>query len=75
MKEELKKPYCNAPYCNHSVNSYCRWEHNCIDYKQGTLNFCSACEYYYETKPLTLWKKIINFFPLYGKKGGRPKKT
>lgn len=35
-----------------------RWEHNCEDYKKGTLNFCSACEYYYPTTKLTFWKKI-----------------
>ena len=37
------------------------WEHNCEDYKKGTLNFCSACEYYYETIPLNFWQKLKKF--------------
>ena len=66
MKEKTKfmeknKPYCNAPHCSHTPNSYCRWEHNCKDYKKGTLNFCSACEYHYEATPLTFWQKLKEF--------------
>ena len=38
-----------------------RWQHYCDDYTKGTLNFCSACEYYYETTPRTFLQKLKRF--------------
>ena len=36
-----------------------RWKHNCEDYKKGTLDFCSACEYYVPINNKESFKSII----------------